>query len=144
MLKWIHCERRPMKLQINDHSPLKVLIIDDNPDSIKIITYILDKFPTQIFMSYDGVNIAPLLAQEHFDLILLDWNMPIMNGRETLYLINEMTKNKQLPIVIYTAEDKDNIDLPLLENIKYLGLIDKTKSYHELAKQCGNFFEENQ
>lgn len=62
----------------------------------------------------DGFEALEVLEKESFDLILMDINMPRMNGYETTRLIRE--KGITIPVVALTAFDKDEVEKEAFES----------------------------
>ena len=124
----------------------KVLVIDDNLDSVKLMTHILDQQKCDIAMAFDGEDSIPLLARESFDLVVIDWNMPVMNGRETLLMLDRLLDQRtirlrghnKLPIIIYSAHEDRDLDLPHCEHLEIIGYIHKQQSFSSIMKHCRN------
>ena len=85
---------------------MKALIVDDSQIMRRIIVSVLKKAGVNdIAEVSNGQEALDLLAQSNdIGLVLLDWNMPVMTGIETLKHIR--TTNKQLPVVMVTTESE--------------------------------------
>ncbi|NNE82402.1 MAG: response regulator [Alphaproteobacteria bacterium] len=73
----------------NKPDPLRILLVDDSPQSLKMTTRMLhDMGTTQVFTAKNGVEALQLLSsfddEDIVDLVLCDWNMPKMDGMELL------------------------------------------------------------
>jgi len=91
----------------NDYFKLsnkKVLIVDDDLFMCNLISGILDTYNVISEQAYDGVVALSLLEIGNFDLILIDLNMLIMGGVETIKCIREDPKFLDLPIIVITAD----------------------------------------
>ena len=89
---------------------LKVLIIDDNEESRKIVGKILETFRFEIFEADSGKAGIELLKKEKVDLVILDYLMPELNGIETAQLINELDVQKKVSnIMMISAYGRDEI-----------------------------------
>ena len=64
--------------------PLKILLVEDNPLNAKVTTALLEKLGNKIAIAENGEECLAKMAQENFDLILMDVQMPVVNGEETL------------------------------------------------------------
>jgi two-component system chemotaxis response regulator CheY len=84
---------------------MKILIVDDSKHVHSIVTGMLEKVNYQSASAYHGLDaVEQLKGGLEVDLVLLDWNMPEMNGPEFLKAV----KNQQLtsaPIVMMTTEN---------------------------------------
>ncbi len=119
----------------------RVLVIDDSLDSVKLMSHILDHYKCDVTMAFDGQDAIPLLANKFYDLVVLDWQMPQMGGRETLLLMDRLLTEKKihkirkpLPVVIYTGHSEEELDLPLVRNFSYLGFINKRQPFSSMLK----------
>jgi len=89
-------------LKQSDSIQKRILTVDDEAMNNKIITHIMQDEPRyQVVSAGSGKEALELLAQQTFDLILLDVNMPEMDGIETLSKIRE---KYQTPVVFMTSE----------------------------------------
>jgi len=93
---------------IKDPGLVKVLVIDDREDNLLSIETILEKDKYTIVKANSGrAALKILLHQYDFSLILMDVQMPGMNGLETAAIIYEREKLKNIPIIFITAMDKN-------------------------------------
>lgn len=89
----------------------KVLIVDDNRINQVVTQRILEKRDFECLVAASGEEALELLKVQHVDVVLMDVNMPGMNGMETTVKIREF--NKDIPVIALTAvevgELKDEI-----------------------------------
>ncbi|UYL07897.1 response regulator [Bdellovibrio sp. SKB1291214] len=119
----------------------RVLVIDDSLDSVKLMSHILDHYKCDVTMAFDGQDAIPLLASKPYDLVVLDWQMPQMGGRDTLLLMDRLLTEKKvnkikktIPVVIYTGHSEEELDLPLVRNFSYLGFINKRQAFSSMMR----------
>lgn len=88
-----------------------ILIVDDNPKNIQVIGNILKDEGYLIGFATSGEQALALLKKSYdYDLILLDINMPGMNGFETCIAIRKDERLKEIPVIFLTAyTDTDNV-----------------------------------
>ncbi len=93
---------------ISDYkAPVKILAVDDREDNLLSIETILEREDYTIVKATSGRSALKILLQEHdFTLILMDVQMPDMNGFETASLIYEREKLKHIPIIFITAHNQ--------------------------------------
>lgn len=85
---------------------IKVLLVDDNENNLTSMELVLENEGYTFFKATSGKEaLRILLKEEDFSLILLDVQMPIMDGYETAELIYQRDKLKRIPIVFFTAQD---------------------------------------
>jgi PAS domain S-box-containing protein len=85
--------------------PLKVLVVEDNPFNRKLISILLEKKGHSVTLAPDGWAALAALETAAYDLVLMDVQMPGMDGVETTAAIRERESNGEgrLPIVAITA-----------------------------------------
>ncbi|MBD3224322.1 MAG: response regulator, partial [Caldithrix sp.] len=94
------------KYTFNDQSnPWKLLVAEDNPVNQKLIKRILEKAGHEVLIAENGVKVLEAFEQSSYDAILMDIQMPEMDGYETTIKIREIEKQsgKSIPIIALTA-----------------------------------------
>ena len=90
-------------------SDIKILLVDDREDNLFSIAAILEEDKYNIVMANSGrAALKILLTQHNFSLILMDVQMPDLNGFETATIIYERDILKSIPIIFITAYSKDD------------------------------------
>ena len=88
---------------------INILVVDDREDNLLSIETILQKQNYNIIKANSGrAALKVLLKQYDFSLILMDVQMPDMNGLETATIIYERDKLKSIPIIFITAYSNDD------------------------------------
>jgi signal transduction histidine kinase len=95
------------KEDITERSPVRILAVDDREDNLLSIETILEEENYTIVKANSGrAALKILLQQQDFTLILMDVQMPDMNGFETASLIYEREKLRHIPIIFITAHNQ--------------------------------------
>ncbi len=84
-----------------------ILIVDDRPENILTLECILEDLELDIFSAKSGKDALSMLQEHDFAVVLLDVQMPEMNGFEVAKRIRETEKTKYLPIIFITAISSD-------------------------------------
>ncbi len=101
-----------MKPVVEDKAPIEVLLVEDSPGDVRLTREAFREASKSIRLSVvsDGVEAMAFLRRERVhaqaprpDLILLDLNLPKMDGREVLALIKNDATLKMIPTVILTT-----------------------------------------
>ena len=103
------------KISINNNnvSPLteiktpKILIVDDRPENLLVMEKVLKNLDAEIHKALSGQKALALLLRHHFALILLDVQMPEMDGFETASLIRGNRETQDIPIIFVTAISRE-------------------------------------
>ncbi|WP_406610861.1 two-component sensor histidine kinase BarA [Agarivorans sp. JK6] len=82
---------------------LKVLAVDDNAANLKLISAMLHELVTQVDTCTNGLEAITKAEEESYDLILMDIQMPILDGISATQKIRQNSKNEQTPIIAVTA-----------------------------------------
>ncbi|MCZ4695227.1 hybrid sensor histidine kinase/response regulator [Ancylomarina euxinus] len=86
------------------NNKIKILAVDDNPKNIQVIGSILRDAGYSVGFANDGQQALDLLSKiQDFDLVLLDVNMPIMDGFETCKAMRNNKNLKEIPVIFLTA-----------------------------------------
>ena len=85
----------------------KILWADDEIDLLKPHILFLQSKGYEVATANNGRDALDALEREHFDLVLLDENMPGISGLEALSLINR--QHPQLPVIMITKSEEENI-----------------------------------
>ncbi len=89
---------------------LSVLIVDDNPINRKVIKGLCNRLNWQPEEACDGKQALELLRKNNYDLVLMDCQMPTMDGYEATRIIRDLTsnvKNHDIAIIAVTANVSD-------------------------------------
>ncbi|MCG8294860.1 MULTISPECIES: hybrid sensor histidine kinase/response regulator [Pseudomonas] len=81
----------------------RILLVEDNPVNQLVAKGMLAKLGCHVQVAAHGAEALELLEQESFDLVLMDCNMPVMDGYEASRRIRQSGRWPELPIVALTA-----------------------------------------
>ena len=87
-----------------DRIPVSVLIVDDNPAKLSGLVAALEGMEVELFTATSGKEALRKLLRQDFAVVLLDVNMPIMDGFETAKMIRSRPRSEHLPLIFITAE----------------------------------------
>lgn len=92
---------------MGDKQKVKVLVVDDEPDIVDLLTYNLKKEGYDVDSAEDGVKAVKIASKFHPDVILLDIMMPIQDGVETCRQLREIPELKGTFIIFLTARAEE-------------------------------------
>jgi signal transduction histidine kinase/DNA-binding response OmpR family regulator len=90
-----------------DDIKTSILIVDDRPDKLTVLTSILEGLGQDLVVARSGREALRRVLERDFAVILLDVNMPDMDGFETASLIRQRKQSAQTPIIFVTAYGDD-------------------------------------
>jgi two-component system sensor histidine kinase RpfC len=95
---------------------LRVLVADDNPTNREVIGKILERGGHSVVLANDGEQALDALERERPDIVLLDRNMPVLGGMETLQAIRLITRGRErLPVLMLSADVTPEVKREALE-----------------------------
>src|SRR5436190_15500306 len=87
---------------------VNILLVDDKPDRVLALEAVLETLNQNIVRAFSGREALRALLTEEFAVILLDVNMPGMDGFETADLIRQRKSSEKTPIIFVTAFGDEN------------------------------------
>ena len=83
----------------------RILIVEDSPTMRQLLVFALRRLKSvEIVEAQDGMDGLRKISSDHFDLALIDINMPVMDGLKLISLIRGEDSLKEIPIVVITTE----------------------------------------
>lgn len=101
---------------MKDANKPQILIVDDLPENLISLESILEDFDIRIVRATSGIEALKLTLKEEFALVILDVQMPEMNGYETLELMRQRKKTRYLPVIFVSAIHQS--DLHIIKGIE--------------------------
>jgi len=83
----------------------RILITEDSPTMRQLLVFALKRLKdVEIVEASDGMDGLRKVTSDHFDLALIDINMPVMDGLKLISLIRGEETLKEMPIIVITTE----------------------------------------
>lgn len=116
----------------------RILIVDDDPAMTRMIKNLLTP-KYNVFMAGSGMNAITFLAKNTVDLILLDYEMPVVSGAKVLEMIRSEPATASIPVMFLTGKsDKETVmEVLALKPVKYLL---KSMQPKEWMREIDEFF----
>ena len=92
---------------MSPHRLANVLIVDDQPENLLALRAVLDPLTVNVIEAGSGDEALKRLLNHDFAVILLDVQMPEMDGFQTAEMIKRRSKTQDIPIIFLTAIDKE-------------------------------------
>src|SRR5690606_16008290 len=86
----------------------EILVVDDAPQNLVAIEAALDGLSQDLVLASSGQEALRYLLERDFALILLDVQMPTMDGLETARMIRQRERSRHVPIIFVTAHDSND------------------------------------
>lgn len=116
----------------------RILVVDDDSVMLRTMNNWFSK-QYEVFMANSGMNAISLLAQHHVDLILLDYEMPVVSGLQVFEMLRSEPSTARIPVIFLTAKDDKETVMKVVaaKPDKYLL---KTMPPEDLVKAVSDFF----
>ncbi len=123
-------------------SPVEILLVDDNEDDVELTRYAFEqaKLANNIHHVPNGDLALKFLRKQApyedapaVDLVLLDINMPVMDGRETMKHISDDEELRSVPVVVLTTS-QDEEDIAELYKLRCSSYVTKPVGFASMAK----------
>ena len=103
----------------------RILVVDDSATCAHMLGTVLRQAGYEVTIARNGHAACRLAAEQQFDLVLTDEQMPIMNGSELCRRLRTMESYKHTPFVLFTSKCRmTNVDL-LTKELGIVGVIYK-------------------
>jgi phosphate regulon transcriptional regulator PhoB len=85
----------------------KILVVDDEPDLVELVTYNLRKEGFIVSSAADGEKALHMIREKGYDLVILDLMLPGIQGMELCRILRNDPKTEGLPIIMVTAKGEE-------------------------------------
>ena len=85
-----------------------ILVVDDEPDLLTLVTYNLTNENFEVEETTDGEEAMTMIDERLPDLLLLDWMLPRLSGIEICRRLRQSPSTKTLPIIMLTARSEEH------------------------------------
>jgi two-component system cell cycle response regulator DivK len=119
-------------------SPGRILVVEDNPKNLKLVRDVLRFSGYEVIEATSGEDGVRLAASEEPDLILMDLQLPGIDGAEALRRIRAGERTREVPVVAVTAFAMDD-DRERAFASGFTGYVEKPISVRRLPQQIRDF-----
>lgn len=130
----------------------KILMIEDDLDMAELIIGTLKmRYHCTIDVAQDPFEAMNLIADKFYDLIILDWQLPGLNGTETLVQAEKVLKlepiipiqwdQSKVPVVIFTSSKKNECLPRRTKHFDYVGFVSKSQPISSVINALGEYIE---
>lgn len=93
----------------------RVLVTDDEPITRMLVKLLLEREHYDVLEATNGDQAVEIALRERPNLLLIDLNMPVMDGYQAIHFLRKTLPMSTLPIIVLTAEDGQSIERRVLE-----------------------------
>jgi CheY-like chemotaxis protein len=122
-----------------NHNKKKVLVVDDSGAMLRNVKGWLEE-SYQVILANSGAMAIKYLSTNRPDLVLLDYEMPVVNGKQVLEMIRTENEFSDIPVMFLTGKnDRESIEQVM--SLKPEGYILKTTKTEQIVQMIDEFFE---
>jgi serine phosphatase RsbU (regulator of sigma subunit) len=88
-----------------------ILLVDDTPGNLVVLEAVLEGLGQRLVKAHSGAQALKCLLDDDFALILMDAQMPVMDGFETAALIRQRERSRHTPIIFITAYEVTQVQM---------------------------------
>lgn len=130
----------------------RILLIEDDIDLSQVIQLRLKKmYSCTVDVASDPFEAMNKMVEAYYDLIILDWNLPVLNGEETLLRADqvmayepglpiEWDKN-EVPVVVFSSTAQEECKLRKTKHFNYVGHISKAQPLNKILTTIADFIQ---
>ena len=121
------------------HTKKKILVVDDSGAMLRNVKgWLEDKY--QVILANSGAMAIKYLSTNRPDLVLLDYEMPIVDGKQVLGMIRSEMEFADIPVIFLTSKG-DRESVMQVMSLKPEGYLLKTMPPEDIIKSVDDFFE---
>jgi CheY-like chemotaxis protein len=130
---------------------INILLVEDNYEHLRLTKYLLkqNNVPGQLFVVRDGQEaidflyqrdkFADTLTHPRPNLVLLDLNIPRINGREVLKIIKSDEKLRDIPVVVVSSSEREE-DVSYAQEVGAVAYISKSSGFEKLNQALSTVY----
>lgn len=85
----------------------RVLVVDDHMATLQLVKSALEGEGMQVRTATNGAECLLSVHEEKPDLVILDVMMPVMDGFQTLHILQQSEETREIPVIMLTARSSD-------------------------------------
>jgi two-component system alkaline phosphatase synthesis response regulator PhoP len=85
----------------------KILVVDDEPDIVELVSYNLKKEGFEVISAPDGNEALELIRKADFEFVILDLMLPGVQGMELCRILRNNPKTRHIPVIMLTAKGEE-------------------------------------
>lgn len=130
----------------------RILMIEDDSDMSEVLSYTLKKkYNCRIDVAQDPFEAMNMMADKFYELIILDWQLPGLNGTETLAQTEKLLRlepslpiqwdKAKVPVIILSSAKKNECLPRRTKHFNYVGFISKAQPLEMIVDALGEVIE---
>ena len=138
--------KRPIK------NKKKILIVDDDTEMTSMLQEVLRKQPAlEVSVAHDPFEAMNLLTEKVYDLVLLDWHLPKLNGLKTIIETEKLFRfdpilplewdGKKVRVVTFSSDETTSCKFLNTRHFRYMGHVHKKNKLSSIIEKIGFYLD---
>lgn len=119
----------------------RILVVEDNPMNMELVAELLESNGMEVTKAVDGPESLEFIKNNAFDLVLLDIQLPGIDGLEVLKIIKEDSSLQQMPVIALTAHAMQGDEQHFID-LGCVGYISKPIDVFQFMEQIHHFLDQ--
>ncbi len=119
----------------------RILVVEDNPMNMELVAELLESNGMEVTKAADGPESLEIIKNNAFDLVLLDIQLPGIDGLEVLKIIKEDSSLQQTPVIALTAHAMQGDEQHFID-LGCVGYISKPIDVFQFMDQIHHFLNQ--
>lgn len=127
-----------------DNAVLRILIVEDQPSDMYSPSVLSHHLGFEVTLAFDGEQGLVEAVKSDYNLVILDWNMPVMSGEKFLYHLerrNNLKSKNKINIILHTGENFSVETFGEADNFRVLDVWRKPLNPIEMLKRIKHIRE---
>ena len=131
----------------------KVHIVDDDREITEVLRATLERARMDVCVAHDPYEAMSMLNDTVFDMVVLDWHLPKLNGLKTIIEAEKLFRfdpsiplewdGKKVRVVTFSSDETTHCKFPSTRHFKYMGHIHKKNTLATIMEKLGFFLNKN-
>lgn len=142
----------PIRPSLRSKKKPRVLLIDDDMDMSEVIKNSLKfRYNCRVDIATDPFEAMNTMSDNFYDLIILDWRMPALNGGQTLKELEKgfyfepslpvQWDRQRVPVIVFSAAEKAQCNLERTKHFDCVGFVSKKQSLTQIIDSFGAYIQ---
>lgn len=130
----------------------RVLLVEDDVDMSDVLRMRLKKmYNCNVDVAADPFEAMNMMVETYYDLIILDWNLPVLDGGETLLRAEQAMAfepflpiqwdQKEVPVVVFSSSEKEDCKVKRTKHFNCVGFISKAQPLNKILTLIADFMQ---
>lgn len=144
--------QKMLEKKVQNSKSKRILLVEDDVDMSEILQNRLKKmYSCKVDIAADPFEAMNMMVEQYYDLIILDWNLPVLDGGETLLRAEQAMAfepclpiqwdQKEVPVVVFSSSQKEDCKMKSTKHFNCVGFISKAQPLNKILTLIADFIQ---